>query len=271
MIKKIIFSFLFFQIFFNSNQLFSQARPSLQINVGLTIPGSEFGGDLVTEKDSGIVYINTDFVKNNYGTSTGVIIGGTIKFPLQDKGILSLLIGGSYSYFNTFRRTVLGTTIENNITVPVRFDNRFSSTTAALGLEATPFQNSKITPFINTNLTMNILSLALQRNDIVTSLFNDAFRLGLLTNAGMYMKISKEYSIVLSAGYHLSNLLLKSQSGSYDSRIDFDRGSLPINDEEGEFYTNLSEPDSAPVFVEGKTKNISSWNINLGIVIMLGK
>lgn len=254
-----------------TNPGYSQVSPSLQFSLGLAFPGEEFGGDLVSTNDSGISYINSDFVRNNYAVSTGATFTGTLKFPFGQQGTVSALFIGSYTYFNAFRSSILATTIENNLAQPVTYDNRFSTTTFGFGVETSPFINSKFSPFINANLTLNILSLSLQKNDFTTSLFNDAFRMGLLTNAGISVKLSSEYSLVIGGSYHLCNLLLKSQYGNFEDRVDFERENLPINDEEGTFYSNLSDANSIPVLVNGTTKNVNWWNINLGLNIMLGK
>lgn len=250
---------------------YSQVSPSLQFSAGLAFPGNEFGGDLVTTNDSGISIINPDFVTNNYAVSTGATVTGMLKFPLGQQGIFSALFLGSYSYFNAFRRSILAVTFENSITQPVTYDNRFSTTTFGFGMESSPFIKSKFSPFINANLTFNILSLSLQKNDFTTSLFNDAFRMGVLTNAGVSIKLNSEYSIVIGGSYHISNLFFKSNSGSFEDRVDFERENLPINDEDGTFYSNLSDVNSIPVLVDGKTKSVDWWNINFGLNIMLGK
>ena len=101
--------------------------------------------------------------------------------------------------------------------------------------------------------------------------FNDSFRLGLLPGAGITFKFNKEYSFVLGGSYHFGNLFLKSGSSSFDDRIVFEREGIPINDMEGLFYTNLSDPDSFPQQITGRSKSINWWNISLGINIVLGK
>ncbi len=256
---------------FISDNCYSQVNPSLQINFGLTFPGKDFGGELVTTNDSGYTYISPDFIANNYAASTGVNVTGTIKFPLGPKGNFSFLFLGSYSYFNLFKRSILGTSKQNNLDVAINFDNKFTTTTIGLGLEATPFHASKISPFVNASLTVNILSLTLQQNNFITTLFNDAFRMGVLTNAGVTVRLGGEYSLVIGGSYHMSNLLFKSQSSDYNDRIVFERENLPINDKGGTYYTNLSDPNFAPSLVNGKTKNVNWWGFNIGINIVLGK
>ncbi|MBK8550932.1 MAG: hypothetical protein IPL53_07685 [Ignavibacteria bacterium] len=218
---KIIFVVLMSLI--SLSDINSQSRPTLHITGGLAFPGKEFGGDLVTVSDSGITNISSEFIESNYGTSTGATITGALTFPLINSGIISGVLIGSYTFFNAFRRSILGTTIENNIEVPVSFDNRFSTSTFAFGLEAAPVSGSKISPYINANLSLNILSLSLSRNDFTSVIFNDAFRMGLLTNAGINFRIDQEYSVILSGSYHMSNLFFRSQSDSYADRIEFYR------------------------------------------------
>ncbi len=251
--------------------LFAQSRPALQIYAGLAFPQDGLGGDLVMLNDSGISNISSDFVKNNYSVATGATIFGTLKFPLMQTGILNLILVGSYTYFNAFRQSKLGVTVENNLEIPAKFDNRFSATTAGMGVEVSPLGNSKISPFINSSFTINVLSLTLYRNDFSGASFNDAFRMGVLTNAGVSINLSSEYSFLLGMSYHFSNLFLKSHKESFSDRLGFNRANLSINDQEGNFYSNLSDPTSAATLINGNSKNVNWLGFNLGINIFLGK
>lgn len=270
MIKSLFLSILVF-LLLNPSEIYSQARPSLQFNFGLTFPGKSFGGDLVTTNDSGVSFINSDFVKSNYGTSTGVNLTGVLKFPLDQKGVINGVFLGSYSFFNAFRKKFLGTTIQNNVTVPVSFDNRFTVSTFGFGADISPSPNAKFSPFVNANLTLNFLSLTLSKDNLTGAFFNDAFRIGMLLSSGVSIKLGNEYSLIFSGSYHASNLFLKSTNGEYLYRIVFDTDNLPINDEEGRFYTNLSNPNLPPELVEGSTKKVNWWGLNFGVSIMLGK
>lgn len=259
-------------IFAAAGQLHSQARPSLQMNVGFTFPGKSFGGDFVATNDSGISNISPDFVKSNYGTETGIQIIGELRFPFDKNDRFKLLMSGAYSYFNIFRRSFFGTTIENGATIPVTFDNRFSVSTFGLGVEFSPAKFSKkVTPYVNSSFTFNFLSLSLIKNSYSGALFNDAFRIGLMSNGGIIYKLGGEYSVSFNAGYHTSNLFLKSHKESYNDRLIFDQDRLPINDQEGRFYSNLSDPENPPQIVEGNTKNVGWWTFGIGINILLGK
>lgn len=253
------------------NRIYSQVRPSLSISGGITIPSGEMNGDLVMVSDSGLTYINSDFIKSNYAVSTGVTISGTLKIPIDKNGFVKGMLNGGYTYFNAFTSSKLGATSENGITVPVRYDNRFSTTTFGLGVELTPVKNSKISPYFNSEFTFNILSLSLLKNDFATVIFNDAFRMGLNTGAGVSVKLGDEYSLEIGGNYHMSNIFLKSEGNSYSERVEFGRENIPINDEEGSFYSNLSNPDSVPVQVSGTRKNANWWNLSLGINILLGR
>lgn len=254
----------------NMNRVLSQVRPSLSINGGISIPSGEMSGELVMISDSGLTFINSDFIKNNYAVSTGVTISGSLKVPIDKKGFIKGVFNGAYSYFNAFTSSVLGSTTENGLIVPVRYDNRFSTTSFGLGVELTPAVRSKIKPFVNSEFTFNILSLSLLKNDMATAVFDDAFRMGINTGAGVSVLLGNEYSLEIGGNYHMSNIFLKSESESYNERVGFGRESIPINDEEGSFYSNLSDPESVPVLVNGIRKNANWWNISLGINILLG-
>lgn len=252
-------------------QSYSQSRPSLQFTAGLAFPGSEFAGELVTVNEAGITYISKEFIKNNYAASTGASVTGTLNFPFGSSGLFSSLVTGSYSYFNAFKSSIFGTTIENNLSVPVSFDNRISVTTFALGLQISPAAGKSISPFLNANMGLNILSLSLSRNDAVNVIFSDAVRMGIITNAGLTYKLNNEYGLIINGSYNMSNLFFKSSSGSYNDRILYYSEGNPVNDKEGSFYTNLSDPDLSPSLVNGSNKNVNWWSINLGLSIMLGK
>lgn len=268
--KKFVTAFVLFSILLTSD-CFSQKSPSLKFTVGLAFPSNELDGELVTTNDSGVSFINSEFIKNNYAAGTGATLTGVLKFPIDKQGIVNGNFLGSYSYFNAFRRNFLGTTIENSFTVPVTFDSRFTASTFGLGFEITPLLNSTVSPFVSTNFTLNILSLTAIKNDFIYAFFNDAFRMGLLMNAGTEVKINSEYSFVLSGSYHMSNLFLKSGSENFNDRVEFNRENIPINDEQGKFYTSISNSNSLADLVSGSTKNVNWWNVNLGLNIVLGK
>jgi len=254
-----------------SNFSYGQNSPSLTLSIGLSLPAQDLGGELTNTGDSGISFISRDFIKNNYATSGGVSLSGTLLIPFEKNGLIIGRLSGSYTFFNVFRKTFFGVTKENNIETAVSFDNRFSATAMGIGIEINPFPESRIRPFVYTDFTVNLFSMSLIRNEILSSLFNDSFRLGLLPGAGITFKFNKEYSFVLGGSYHFGNLFLKSGSSSFDDRIVFEREGIPINDMEGLFYTNLSDPDSFPQQITGRSKSINWWNISLGINIVLGK
>jgi len=270
-LKKNILLLAFVLIAAYSDISYSQSRPSLQMNIGLAYPGENFSGDLISTNDLGISFISSDFIKNNYATSTGVTLTGTLRFPLAASGIVSATLLGAYTSFNSFTKSSFGTTIENNIVVPVSFENKFSVSTFGLGAEVSPLIGSRIRPFVNANFTFSILSLTLVRNQFSGIIFNDAFRMGLLTDAGINFKLSDEYSVSLSGSYHLSNLFLKKSKAGFEDRIEFNRESVPINDGEGSYYTNLTNPNSSSSLVTGRNKNVNWWSLSLGLNIMLGK
>ncbi len=254
-----------------SENVSGQNKPFLQIVTGLSFPGDSFSGDLITTTSNGTIFINEDFVKTNYAASTGINITGVLKFPIESKGILLAALTGSYTSFNTFRRSDLGITVVNNVEDDVNFESDFSASTFGLGFEVSPAPNSAINPFINSSLSLNLLALSLTRNDALNIIFRDSFRMGVLANAGVNIKINNEYYFTVSAGYHFSNLFFKSSSDSFEDRVTYSRENIPINDEEGSFYTNLSNPDIYPQYVNGTTKKVNWLNINIGINIILGK
>lgn len=258
-------------IFININELNAQVSPSLTVSLGLSTPAGEMGGNLVSVSDSGISNISPTFLTDNYGNSTGVTITGSLTIPFEKKAIISALVSGAYTYFNIFRKTEYGAAQQENTTVPVSYDSRFSITTAGFGIELKPIPLSKISPFINSSFTLNILSLSLVKNNYDYAYFNDAFRMGLNTFAGFSYRINYEYSIEIAGSYHMSNLFLKSSDGSYESRAEFGRENIPINDEGGEFYSGLQTNGSIAVIEKGSKKNADWWNINIGVNIVLGK
>lgn len=268
---RIKYAFLISVIFLFNEKAFAQNKPFLQITTGLAFPGNSFAGDLVTATENGYIFINEEFVKNNYAASTGINVSGILKFPLESKGILLGALTGSYSTFNTFRKSNLGITVINNFEDDVNFESNFSVSTFAFGIEVSPSPTSKINPFINSSLSINLLALSLTRNDALEVVFSDSFRMGLLTNAGVNVKINQEYYFTVSAGYNFSNLFFKGGSNSFEDRVTYSRENMPINDEEGSFYTNLSDPNIEPQYVNGTTKKVNWLNVNIGINIILGK
>lgn len=258
-------------IFFLSNYSNAQNSPLLNLSVGMSVPAQELGGELTSTDKSGFSFINKDFVKNNYANTSGISLCGALKIPFGKKGLFAGRITGSYTFFNVFRRSFLGVTRINNTEVTVSYDTKFTSASMGFGLEFDPVSGSKIRPFLYADFKINLFSMSLIKNDNLTSLFNDSFRLGFLPGVGISYVIDKEYSLVLGGSYNFGNVFLKSSSQSYNDRVVFEREGIPMNDKEGLFYTNLSDPDSLPILESGKSKNINWWDINLGINIVLGK
>lgn len=248
-----------------------QNTPTLEITTGLVFPSSQTGGELVSTNDSGISNISQSFIKDNYANSTGVTISGSLRIPVSKNKILSALITGGYTYFNIFRSVENGVGIVNNTQIAETYDSRFSVSTFGFGFELNPVSDSKISPFLNSSMTLNILSLSVDRNNFNFAYFSDAFRIGLMSNAGIAIKIDNEYEFTISGNYTLANLFLKSSSNNFEDRVQFGRENIPINDGEGEFYTNLSNPDSIAESVTGSKKDVNWWGISIGLNIVIGK
>lgn len=262
--------FLFFLLII-SEFTYAQIQPSLEFTTGIAFPAGELGGELVSTNDSGISFISSDFLKNNYANSPGVTLTGLLIIPVSKSGTFSAIISGSYTYLNIFRSRILGTTILNNLVVPVTFDSRFSVSSAGFGIGFNPLPLSRFNPFINSSFNFSIISLTLNMNESSYALFNDSFRMGVTTSAGLSYKIDKEYSITIGGSYILGNLILKSSSDSYNDRAEFGLEGISLNDHEGYFYSNLSNPGKTAEQVKGVSKNIDWWTINIGLNIVLGK
>lgn len=257
--------------FFLQNNLYSQKIPSLQISIGITSPGGDLGGEFISVNDSGYYNISEDFVKNNYGISTGITVAGSIVFPFDEKNLLNFIFSGEYTNMNSFKRSVFGITKVNGIEVPITYDNAFSGSMFGLGLSTNPAVGKKLSLYVNSIMTMNFLSLSFTQNDVFKTYFSDSFRMGIKSGAGINYKLTNEYSLLLGGSYHFTNLFFKSVHGDFNDRLESNVENLSINDEEGSFYTNLSDPDNGFQLVNGKKKNIDLWSINVGIVIFLGK
>ncbi|HMS65589.1 MAG TPA: hypothetical protein PKD83_10090 [Ignavibacteria bacterium] len=250
---------------------YGQVIPSLEFSTGISFPSGETGGDLISTNDSGVSGISQNFIKDNYGNSSGVTIAGSLKIPFVSDETFSGLITGGYSYFNAFRKIFKGVGVINNTEVPVSIDSRFSVSTFGLGLEIKPFPGSRFRPFLNSSFTINMISLSLEQNGIYYAFFSDSFRSGVLANGGVSYRLNNEYSITLGGNYTLANLLFKSSSDDFNDRAQFGRENIPINDDEGVFYSNLNDPDEIAVPVNGVKKNLNWWSINIGLNIILGK
>ena len=77
-------------------------------------------------------------------------------------------------------------------------------------------------------------------NESSYALFNDSFRMGVTTSAGLSYKIDKEYSITIGGSYILGNLILKAAVIVTNDRAEFGLEGISLNDHEGYFYSNLS-------------------------------
>lgn len=117
-------------------------------------------------------------------------------------------------------------------------------------------KRSILNPFIETSISVNFFGGSYTEippnRDAVTYTLNPTIRLGILTGAGLNIKVGKRLGVEVGARYHLSNLLGKS-----------------ISDDSGKKYS-LNDKEGTANSKNFKNRNITFLQIYGGISIYLG-
>ncbi|HQY20350.1 MAG TPA: hypothetical protein PK294_06715 [Ignavibacteria bacterium] len=278
--NKLIFTFLFiFLVFFIQKSSVSQFdKPVVQLSFGMSNPYDELRGDSYVSFDTlGFIFIDSSLFANHLGGQIGIQLAGAVKINFDKYSISRGVFSLAFNNFNTFQSRQSGTTLVKFINNtfqqrPVEYNYDFNSFTMGFGLEIAPTSFTNIvSPFFNSNLTLNFLSAELTR---VTS-FNDSnkvslssFRMGLNFNAGIEVKVSSNVGFVAGIKYDLANLIYKETLR--DGFIEWGSSSGNINDAQGRYISNIYYPiGEAYNYFESKEKEINWGTAYIGININL--
>ena len=280
--KKLVLSVILF--LFAVTQSYAQFdKPVLQFGVGLVQPFGDLKGDQYT--------INTPFPQNpsftttrvdtalwasHYGAKTGFSIFGSGKINFDKYNIFRAVGTVSYNSFNSFQGAVNGNQVRvyypNYVAVPITYNYSFTNLGLGIGLEIAPtaFTNV-VSPFIGANISFNSFTSTVTRN----TTYNDSvsasvsgFRIGATLNAGIEAKFSPQFGGVIGVKYDLGNLLLRSTAGSsYGDVIQWGASNGNLNDEQGSYYSNVSNDQSDANYYQyqSKKKDINWGTIYIGL------
>jgi hypothetical protein len=289
---KIKLLFLLIFVFSISSFSYSQFdKMMLTIGFGVNEPkremrGEAFSDQIVTSHGYShyVTNVSEEFLTKNYGASTGLNFFGAAKINFDKfntfRGVLSL----SYNNFNTFKGDRSANTLGligtiggavDTIIVPVVYSNSFNNIGLGFGLEIAPTAFSNIiSPFFGGSFNMNFLSAEITKTlsayDSLRANFT-SFRMGLNVNMGIEFKVSQMIGVLFGWKYDFANLLFKRTAGSYTSAVQFGRDNLELNDEEGIYYSSLTQPvySTIPFPKAAQQKHMEWWTVYAGINLYL--
>lgn len=287
---KLLFALIFF-VFVNATVYSQFDKPIITLGFGVNEPkkqmkGEAFVDQIVTVKGYNhyVTNVSEDFITNNYGTSTGLNFFGSAKINFDKyntfRGVLSL----NYNNFNTFKGDRSANTLGligtiggyvDTIIVPVVYSNNFNNFGIGLGLEIAPTAFSNIiSPFFGASFNFNFISAEMTKTlsayDSLRANFS-SFRMGANLNIGLEFKVTQQIGVLFGWKYDFANLLLKNTDASYTSSVQFGRDNLELNDEEGIYYSSLTQPvySTIPFPKYAQQKHMEWWTIYGGINIYL--
>ncbi len=240
-----------FSLVLSSSSYAQFDKPMFQFGIGIAEPMDQLkGDDYIMYLPNGLMYVDTNFLAKNYAAKTGIHLFGSGKINFDKYSITRGTAFIAFNSFNTFqssRNGVTGIVIAGD-TLPTSASYNYSFTNFALGFgfEVAPSAfTGLISPFAGVNLSLNFMGGELTRtegyNDTNRVAFN-GFRLGVNFNGGIEVKFNKNWGIVAGMKYDLGNLLLASGDRSVSGRVEWGRTGISLNDEGGEFISNLSSP-----------------------------
>lgn len=264
-------------------------KPVIQIGIGIVSPMSNtFKGTYYNQQTYAgftqygpLMQVDSNFMTNNYGAKTGFTIGGKGKINFDKFSTVRGLLHASFSSFNTFEPSKSG-----NVLVAVdtgsfpnigatyfpssaSFNYSFNAVSFGLGLEISPLSfTNLISPYFGAGISFNAFNGKLSRTenriDSVTISFSD-FRIGVVFDAGIEVKVNKNFGLALGIKYDLGNLLLKNTNGGLADRIEWGKSNGSLNDDEGTFFSELYTP-----VVNGNARQVNSKqkDINWGTIYL---
>jgi hypothetical protein len=262
-------------------------KPSFQLGIGIVEPMDELKGKYYHNSFLGYYPIttpDTNLYRNNYGAKTGMHIFAKAKINFDKFNIIRGVGNVSFSSFNTFesqQQGNIGVRVINynneidTVIIPVKYNYTASVFNIGLGLEFAPLAfTNKFTPYFGSNMTFNLISTSLDRNEnywdtISTGAFG--FRIGFNFDAGIEFKPNNSIGITAGVKYDLGNVLLKNTSSSLTDVHEWGRTGSSLNDEEGYFYSTIYNPvlTSDRYQVRSKTKNINWGTLYAGVTFYI--
>lgn len=260
----------------------------LQLGIGIAEPFGDMKGNYynyTTLQFTGFQYIHADtnLLTNHYGAKTGLFFFGVGKVNFDKHSITRGTLGIAINTFNLFelrKSGNIGKLFQNpnnneidTLPVGADFNYTFNVYSFSLGLEVAPLSfTNKVSPYFGARFSFNSMNadLSYTSNNIDTTKFSASeFRMGVVFDAGIEVKVSKTIGIALGANYNLGNLLLKNTSSSISDNYEWGKTNSSINDEEGQFWSSIYNPviNSINKLYNSKQKLINWASFYLGINI----
>lgn len=261
---------ILFVILFSFSSLQAQRKLIFTLGGGVALPMDQTKGDFsvtgITTTGYNTTGIDTSFLKSNYGAGTGFTINGAAKFGIDKYNITRGIITASV---NSFFNNASGFINENGFLFPAKYNWNLNFTSIGAGLEVAPFAKYKVTPFFNAAFVFTIMSANLHtQSSSIPDETNwiETFRMGVSGNAGLEIKTSKNFGLILGANYTIHNLLFKDNDNF--NHANFGKNEIGFNDKGGLYFSNLYEGGFSKAY-NGNEKKLTSFSIYAGITFYL--
>src|SRR5690606_15053207 len=171
--------------------------------------------------------------------------------------------------FQSGRSGVTGIIINNTVNpTSVTYNYSFTNFALGFGFEVAPSAfTGLISPFAGVNLSLNFMGGELTRTEgyyDTNRVGFSGFRIGANFNGGIEVKFNKNWGIVAGVKYDLGNLLLNNTDRSIAGRMEWGRTGVSLNDEGGEFISNIY----SPIFGGGFTYKSDEKKVNWGTIYL---
>ncbi|CAN5630973.1 hypothetical protein BH10BAC5_BH10BAC5_00610 [soil metagenome] len=276
--------YLILFLFISASQSFAQFdKPFIQFGIGLVSPFGDLKGNQYTittpfpqNPTFQTTRVDTALWASHYGAKTGFSIFGSGKINFDKYNIFRAVGTVSYNTFNSFEGSVSGNQVRvyypNYVAVPITYNYSFTDLGIGLGLEIAPtaFTNV-VSPFIGANISFNNFNSTVTRNTTYTDSVSasvSGFRIGATLNAGIEAKFTPQFGGVIGIKYDLGNLLLRTTANSnYGDVIQWGAANGNLNDEQGSYYSNVSNDQSDANYYQyySKKKDINWGTIYIGL------
>ncbi|RPI14487.1 MAG: hypothetical protein EHM58_16375 [Ignavibacteriae bacterium] len=257
----------FLLVFISISSVQSQPKLIIQLSGGLALPMDQtkgnFSGMYVGYNTTGI---DTSFLKSNMGADIGFAFNGALKFGIDKYGITRGILTAS---FNSFFNNASGYLNENGYLFPAKYDWNLNFANFGAGLEVAPLSKYKFTPFVNAAFVVTVMSANLRaQSSSIPDETNwlETVRLGVSGNAGIEIKTSKNFGIVVGANYTIHNLLFKDNDNF--NHANFGKNEIGFNDKGGLYFSNMYEGGFSKPYV-GSEKKLTSVSFYAGITLYM--
>lgn len=220
--KKLLFLIL---ALFLTALTYSQPRTIINFNAGYIFPIGDSKGTFGDSLNNFTANGNPDSA--TYFLKSGINFGILVQHAPSKISNLKVILGFQYIYM--FQNKDYN---ENNNPLNVSLNLRMIQLSLGAGYM---FANKRsiIKPFIETSLSVNFFGGSYTETpaigDVQSYTLNPTVRLGILTGAGVDIKLGKRLGAQFGAKYHLANLVGKKSSGDIGKSYSLNDGDATVN------------------------------------------